>query len=112
MYAWVTDNTNICLSLYMYNWIFTFLHFFNSLSHFGGKNLPKTEKVALYSYEVRHENLSTINHPKSGDFMWFTIGASLAAFCLVPIMATRDQVIHLTLEWTIIFHGSWQIEIP
>ena len=37
--------------------------------------------------------LSTFNLRKSGDFTWITIGASFAAFCLVPILATRVRIV-------------------
>ena len=53
--------------------------------------------------------LSTFNYPKSGDFTRFTIGTSFAVFCLVPILATRGQVISLAKEWAFIFHRSGQI---
>ena len=55
--------------------------------------------VSMFPGSSRHLSdayLSTFNHTKSGDFRWFTIGASFVAFCLVPILATRGQVISLT----------------
>ena len=35
--------------------------------------------------------------------MRFTIGASFAVFCLVPILATRGQVRSSANEWAIMF---------
>ena len=46
----------------------------------------------ISSYLTANAYLSTFNYSKSGDFMWFTVGASFTIFSLVPILATRGQV--------------------
>ena len=59
---------------------------------------------------MRETYLSTFNYPKSGDFTRFTIEASFAVFCLVPILATRGQVRSSAQEWAFMFHLDTKVQ--